>query len=359
MPGLWTLLGLVVLVAGGELVVRGAVAIAARVGVSPLVIGLTVVAFGTSSPELAVSLQSSLAGEADLAVGNVVGSNIANILLILGLASVFAPLDVSSQLVRWDVPLMIAVSIAFWILSANGVLSRGEGILLFASLLAYVAWSVRASRRETRLVQAEFEAEYGEPAAVGKPNLPVKVVVLTLGLAMLVVGSDWLVDGASRIATLLGVSELVIGLTIVAIGTSMPEVVTSLVATWKGERDIAVGNVVGSNLFNILCVLGLSAAVSPQGIAVNQVAIGFDIPVMTVVAAACLPIFFSGHRLSRGEGTAFLAYFAAYLAYRALMSVQSPATEPFKRVMVTIILPLTGLAILIGVLREAVRRKRN
>jgi cation:H+ antiporter len=304
--------GFVTLVFGAELLVRGASRLAAALGISPLVIGLTVVAFGTSSPELAVSVQSAFRGSADIALGNVIGSNIFNVLLILGLSALITPLVVHQQLVRLDVPLMIGLSVLLLLFSLDGRIGRLDGGLLFLGLVAYIWYGIRQSRKEGRQVQQEYDQEYG-PAKDGKPLR--NVVLVVMGLGLLVLGSDWLVAGAVSLARLFQVSDLVIGLTIVAAGTSMPEVATSVMAALKKERDIAVGNVVGSNIFNIMGVLGISAFVAPQGINVSASALAFDIPVMVVVALATLPIFFTGNLIARWEGGLFLFYYVAYMAY--------------------------------------------
>lgn len=284
---------------------------AAVLRIPPLVIGLTVVAFGTSAPELGVSLQAAFSGASDVAVGNVVGSNIFNVLLILGISSLVTPLVVSSQLIRFDVPLMIGVSCLAWALASDGMISRIDGIILFSVLIVYLVICLRTARRESKAVKDEFAAEYAK-ADETPTRLPLQFVLIAVGLICLGFGSKWLVSGAVAVATSFGVSELVIGLTIVAAGTSLPEVVTSVVASIRGERDIAVGNVVGSNIFNLACVLGLTGILSPGGIPVSPDAIRFDIPIMCLVAAACLPIFFTGSRISRSEGIVFLIGFVAY-----------------------------------------------
>lgn len=338
-------LGLVILVLGAEALVRGASRLAVDFGVSPLVVGLTVVAFGTSAPEMAVSVRSAFASQAgaDIAIGNVVGSNIFNVLLILGLSSIVAPLLVSQQLVRRDVPIMIMISALLYAMAADGTVNRFEGALLFAGVLAYTGFAIIQSRRESRQVQAEYEAEFG-----GKNGSVLWNIGLILaGLAMLVLGSRWLVQGAVTIATSLGVSDLVIGLTIVAAGTSLPEVATSVMASLKGERDIAVGNVVGSNIFNILAVLGLSALVAPSGVKVAPEALNFDIPVMMAVAAACLPVFFTGYVISRWEGLVFLGYYAAYTAWLILNAGQYQGLPLFSAAILYFAGPLTALTLMV------------
>jgi cation:H+ antiporter len=343
--------GLAILVCGGELLVRGASQLAAILRISPLVIGLTVVAFGTSAPELAVSVQAAISGRTDLAVGNVVGSNIFNVLFILGVSALMVPLVVSSQLIRRDVPLMIIVSVLVFAFGWDGQLSRMEGIGMFAGIIAYTWWCVRQSRKESSALQAEFSQTWSQPE-----SSPQKVILdcalIAVGLAMLGVGSQLLTDGAVQIAAGLGVSELIIGLTIVAAGTSLPEVVTSIVAAARGQRDIAVGNVVGSNIFNILCVLGLSSAISPTGIAVDSAALEFDIPVMIAVAVACLPIFFTGHTISRWEGGVFLFYYAAYTTYLVLNANGHHLTHALRDVMIFFVIPLTVITLAIGVARS-------
>lgn len=346
--------GFVLLALGGEWLVRGASRLAAAARISPLVIGLTVVAFGTSSPELAVTLQSSFAGEADLAVGNVVGSNIFNILFILGLSSLIVPLAVSSQLIRRDVPLMILASVLLLLLGMDGSIGRYDGLLLFGGLVAYTAWSIRESRREGLKAKPAEEADDAEATKAGRHVL-VQVGWIIVGLGVLALGSRWLTDGSVAIARLLGVSELVIGLTIVAVGTSLPEVAASVIASLRGERDIAVGNVVGSNVFNILCVLGLTALVAPHGIAVARAALRFDIPVMIAVAVATLPVVFTGHLISRWEGALLFAYYFVYVGYLVLDAIGA-GVMTFERVMLGFVLPLTVITLLIGVFR-AVRTK--
>jgi len=334
------------------MLVRGASRLAAAVGVSPLVIGLTVVAFGTSSPELAVSLVSAWTGQADIAVGNVVGSNIFNILVIIGLSALIVPLVVAQQLVRLDVPLMIGVSFLVLVLGRNGHIGRTEGALLFGLLVLYLVFLTRASRKESAEVQIEYAQEFGNSRFSPWGQRLFHLVLVVVGLVFLVIGSRWLVSGAVAIARLLGVSELIIGLTVVAGGTSLPEVATSVVAALRKERDIAVGNAVGSNIFNLLAVLGLAALVAPQGVAVSPAVRVFDFPVMIAVAAATLPIFFTGYRIARWEGALFLFYYGAYILYLFFNATQHDALRAYNRVMLWFVLPLTGITILVLAIRE-------
>ncbi|MDF2773712.1 MAG: Na+/Ca+ antiporter, CaCA family, partial [Geminicoccaceae bacterium] len=289
---LWTTVALfvvggVLLIGGAELLVRGASRVAIAAGISPLVVGLTVVAFGTSSPELAVTVGSAYAGQADVAVGNVVGSNIFNVLFVLGLSALVAPLVVAQRLVRLDVPIMIGASLMTVVLALDGRVGRLDGLALFAGVIAYTLFLIRQSRRETAAVREEYREAFGDGRKRASPLID--VVLILIGLALLVLGAQWLVEAAVDMATALGVSELVIGLTIVAAGTSLPEVATSVLATLRGERDIAVGNVVGSNIFNLLAVLGLGSLVAPEGVPVSPGALAFDMPVMVAVAVAALP----------------------------------------------------------------------
>jgi len=326
--------GLGLLAAGSELLVRGASRLAAALGISPLVIGLTVVAFGTSSPELAVSLKSALAGQADIAMGNVVGSNILNVLLILGLSALVAPLPIQRQLLRVDVPLMIGVSGLVLLLGLDGRIGRLDGLLLAAGLAGYLALSIRLGRREGGALAAAAAASGVAPAARRSREVALDAGLAVAGLVALVAGSRWLVDGAVALAVVLGADQLVIGLTVVAAGTSLPEVATSVTAARRGERDIAVGNVVGSNLFNLLAVLGLTSAAAPGGVAVARAALAFDLPVMLLVALVCLPVFFTGRRVARAEGALFLAGYVAYTVYLVLHASDHHAL-PLLRAAVT------------------------
>lgn len=353
------LIGFVLLIVGAEVLVRGASRLAAAVGISPLVIGLTVVAFGTSSPELAVSVQSALSGQADIALGNVVGSNIFNVLFILGISALILPLVVAQQLVRLDVPLMIGISVLTLLLGLDGRINRWEGAVLFAGIIAYTIFLVRQSRKETPEVKEEYAHEYGDGRSQGLRTWLVNIVFVLAGLALLVLGSRWLVDGAVVIARLLGVSELIIGLTIIAAGTSLPEVATSVIAALRGERDIAVGNVVGSNIFNLLAVLGLSSLLAPAGVGVSPAVLAFDIPVMIGVAIATLPIFFTGFRIARWEGALFLAYYVAYVLYLLLDATQHDTLTTYSTAMVFFILPLTAITLLTLVVREIRAHRRD
>lgn len=349
---IFLVLGLVLLVAGADLLVRGASRLALRFGISPLVVGLTVVAFGTSAPELAVSVQAGLEGQAGLAVGNIVGSNIFNVLMVLGLAALITPLLVSQQLVRIDVPLVVAASVLLWIMAFDGIISLFDGLLLTAGIIGYTVFAIQQSRKEGTAVQAEYEQEFGNEKSPWLARLPVQIALIIGGLALLVLGASWLVDSAVTIARALGVSEVIIGLTIVAAGTSLPELATSVVAALRGERDIAVGNVIGSCLFNLLGIIGIAALVTPGGLEVAASMIRFDIPVMVAVALACLPVFAAGHLIRRWQGALFLGYYLAYVLYLVLAATEHAALPAFSAAMLGFVLPLTVVTLIVLLVRQ-------
>jgi cation:H+ antiporter len=338
--------GLALLVAGASWLVRGGAGIAAVFGVSPLLIGLTIVAYGTSAPEMAVSVQAALNGSADVALGNVVGSNIFNVLFILGVSALIVPLGVAHDLLRRDIWVMIAASAATPMLARDGAVDRIEGAGLFLGVVLYTFWLIREARRDPHPDDGAQTKRLGIPACSA---------LILGGLAALVLGANWLVDAATETARLLGVSELVIGLTVVAAGTSLPEVATSIIAALRGERDIAVGNVVGSNIFNILAVLGVASMSSIGGVAVDPAAMRFDIPVMIAAAVACLPIFFTGGRIDRWEGALFLAAYAAYAAWLYLDTSNHDGRDAFRDAMLWFALPLTALTLGVS-LFQALRR---
>jgi cation:H+ antiporter len=361
----WYLMGgMITLVAGAEFLVRGATAMARLLRISPLVIGLTIVAYGTSTPELAVSVVATLRGSGDISLGNVVGSNICNVLLILGASALITPLIVHEKLIYFDVPLMVALTLGLFLVGYDGVIQRWEGILFCLGLVTYTTWLIVESRRRNSqpapspspvansdgvvpFDDTSPERAAATPSASKPLMLAWNVGLVLCGLALLILGSRWFVFGAESIARSFGLSDLVVGLTVVAIGTSLPELATSLMAALKGERDIAVGNVVGSNIFNILGVLGMAGVVAPHGMKVGPAALHFDIPVMLAVAVACLPIFFSGHRINRWEGGLFLGYYVAYVAYLVMASTEHDALPLFSGVMWWFVIPLTVVTLLV------------
>jgi cation:H+ antiporter len=351
----WFLLvvGLTVLTLGAELLVRGASRLALAMQISPLVVGLTIVAFGTSAPELVVSLESGFKGESDVALGNVLGSNILNVLLILGLSALIVPLVVSQQLIRLDVPLMVLASVAVGVMCIDGSIGRGDGLILVSALLVWNVWTVRKSRTESKEIAEEYAREFGGDldATTGRGRqIVINALILVLGGLMLVVGARVFLENAVSIARSLQVSELVIGLTLVAVGTSLPEIATSLVAALRGERDIAVGNVVGSNLFNLLCVLGVSSVVLGE-IPVADEVLRFDIPIMIAVAVGCMPVFFTGHRIERWEGGVFLFYYVVFTLDLTLAALESPWLSSLRTFIVWVAIPATVIAFAASQLR--------
>ena len=294
--------GFIILTVGAEALVRGASAVALRLGLTPLIIGLTIVAFGTSAPELAVSVKSAIAGNSGIALGNVIGSNIANIGLILAITALIRPIQVQSQIVKRDIPIMIAASLLFWGLLLDGELSFFDGALLLTLLFGYLGFSYVKSKNSGEVEEIE-----------AGPQSPVlSILFILVGISMLVGGGILFVNGAVDLAKTFGISEVIIGLTIVAIGTSMPELVTSVLAALKGQSDIAIGNVVGSNLFNILGILGVTAIVHPVSAAGLQ---NFDFLVMLVLALIIWPFAYTGMRIGRREGAILLASYLGYMGY--------------------------------------------
>lgn len=337
------LAGLAALVVGANSLVRGASKLALSFGISPLVVGLTIVAFGTSAPEMAVSTGAVLNGQTDIALGNVVGSNIFNVLFILGMSALIAPLIVNLQLIRQEVPIMIGAGFLLSALGLDGRISWFEGVLLLVLLLIYTVFLIVQSRRASQTNTAGYDAEL-QPAAAGAwdARWPAQAALILAGLALLVLGSDWLVQASVFFAKAMGVSDLVIGLTIVAAGTSMPEVATSVTAAYKGERDIAVGNVVGSCIFNILGCAGVAALASGTvGLPLAASLLTFDLWVMLAAFLACLPVFVSGREIARWEGVIFLGYYIAYVAYLVLSAQAHDALPAFSWVMMSFVFPLT------------------
>ena len=293
--------GFLILTIGAEALVRGASQIALRLGLTPLIIGLTIVAFGTSAPELAVSVKSAIAGNSGIALGNVIGSNIANIGLILGITALIRPIKIESQMVRRDIPIMIGASLLFWSLLLDGGLSFWDGTILFALLVAYLAFSYFTAEKQT-----------DDDVEDTKQSPMLSVLFIVIGISMLVGGGILFVDGAVAMAQSFGISEVIIGLTIVAIGTSMPELVTSIVAALKGQSDIAIGNVVGSNLFNILGILGVTALIHPI---VGSEISNLDWIAMIAFAVILLPFAYTGLRIGRREAALLVLGYLGYIGY--------------------------------------------
>lgn len=333
--------GFVALVVGAEWLVRGASSVASRLGIAPIVIGLTIVAFGTSAPEFAVSIGGAVSGNTDVALGNVVGSNTMNILLILGLSAAIGGLAIQQRLLKVDIPLLAGISIITYLLVLDDVVGRIEGAALFTGLIVYVLWLLRdALKSEPPSVEKEYATGVSEiEGAVATRPIPFQIGLIVVGFALLVIGSRLLVTAATDIAEALGVSDLIIGLTVVAAGTSLPELATSVMAAIRGERDIAVGNVVGSNVFNTLGVLGGSAVFASGGLPVSHEVIRLDFPVMLAATLVLLPICWNGFVIKRWEGLLLVAFYVAYVAYLVMDAGDSTAPELFRTAML-IVVPL-------------------
>lgn len=345
-------LGLASLVLGAELLVRGASRLGLAIGISPLVIGLTIVAFGTSSPEIAVSIKAALTDHQDIIIGTCIGSSIFNILFILGLSALVAPLVVTQQLVWYEVPIMIGAHLLLLAMCLDGKIDRLDALILLGGIVAYTIFAIRKGRQETKAIANEYEQALPKKMSGFKPLIIcTQLGFIITGLAFCILGAGWLLDSAVILARALGLSELVIAITIVAASTSLPEVATSVIATIRGERDIAIGNVVGSNIFNILGIIGLAGLIAPNGIAIAPSVLRFDLPVAIAACVACLPIFFTGHKISRWEGVLFLGYYAAYTTY-LIMSAKSHDSLPmFSMIMMWFVIPLTLLTIVIVLYR--------
>ena len=324
------------------MLVRCAVRIAANMKVRPLLIGLTVVALGSSAPQMTVSLQAAFNDTADIAVGSVIGSNIFNILVTLGLSALIIPLRVSRQLVRLDIPLMILASGLVFALALNKQLDRLDGVVLLGGLLIYLALLLRQSRHS-----GHHHASHDLPRTSWLHNL----LLMLAALGLLGLAGHLLLGAAVTLATELGLSERIIGLTIIAVSTSLPELATSLIAAFRGQREIAVGNVIGSNVFNLLGVLGLTALVAPTPLSVSPNALAFDLPVMLGVAALCLPVFYTGYRVTRGEGVLFLGLYLAYGLHVVSFTTGMPLAGKLEHLMLFFILPALLLFLLFSTLR--------
>lgn len=350
LPIIWFIAGLIALVGGAEILVRAVTKLAAQIGISKLLISLTVVALGTSAPELAISIQAGINGETDIMIGNIIGSNISNTLLILGLAALVIPIKVNISLIKIDTPIMIGATLLVFFFALNGFISFWECLALSLLLVIYMI----------------FLARQGGPDVVTPIKKPEKklsstiiyIALCIVGFILLIVGARWMIDSAIIFAEWAGVSELVIGLTVVAIGTSLPEVVVVLVAALKKERDIAVGSIIGSNILNLLLVLGVSGLFIDGAIPVQSVLLQFDIPVLIAASLLCIPIFYTGFRIERWEGGILLFFYLSYLFYLYLSNTGHSWLEGFTNLMIYFALPVIGLILFIVTLLEMKKRSR-
>lgn len=343
------------LIFGAELFLRSVDKFGAAWSVSPVVMGLTVVAFATGAPELAISLQAAVEGKADLVLGNIVGSNIANILLILGIAALVKPVHISQRIIKIDIPIVIGASVLLYVLAIDGTLSSLDGLIIVAALILYSLFTYSQIRKDRAINQQKEKSEVGEPVTTlfyGK-----YILLLLMGLLLIVIGSRFMVDAAVTMAEILGISELIIGLTIVSIGTSLPEVATSVSAVRHNDSDTAVANVMGSNLYNILLTLGFTILIAPGVLHVSADAIRFDLPFMTAVAIVILPLFWAGRKLGKVEAVGFLCYYGGYMGYLVLHAINSPYKETMEWAALWIIFPLTALYILLKCIRTLLSKK--
>lgn len=311
--------GLALLVIGAELLVRGASRVAIMLGISPMVIGLTIVSIGTSMPELAIGITASWQGSGGLVVGNVTGANLFVMLVVFGISALIRPLPLDLQILKLELPTIVLAAMMMMLLAWDGVLSRVDGLLMFLAGCLYTGALFAITSRSSRESQQEYLDEYGpELIPLAQRRWRGKVwyaAMLLVGIILTVLGADVLVDGAIRIATYFDVSTTVIGLTVVAFGTSAPELVTTIVATMKDDRDVAIGNLLGSSIYNILAILSLTCMFSPEGLPVEPHLLWFDLPLMAGVAIGAIPIFWTGHRISRLEGALGIAIYLAYLTW--------------------------------------------
>ena len=342
------LVGILLLFGGGELFVAGSSALALLLGIPQIVIGLTVVSLGTSAPELFVSLISTFQGGDAIAVSNVVGSNIFNALVVLGLSALVVPLRVKSRLVKRDVPLLLGVSMAVWGMASGGRLTWQAGLALLVGTAINIIWEMRTAGENPDEADDIDENDRATPA--------VAAAKLAGGLVLLVLGSQVLVKGATAAAIGLGVTETVIGLTIVSAGTSMPELVTSLVAAYRGKADLAIGNVVGSNLLNQLLILGVCGVFSGEGLLVDPLVISRDMPVMVLTTLALLPILWTRGVVSRLEGGILVGLYVLYMAEQVLSETLTTAQDEFRFVVLVVVLPLVLVFFVWQMLRWRMQR---
>ncbi len=366
--------GLIGLLVAGHFLVEGASGLGRRLGLSPTIVGLTIVAAGTSAPELAVVIEAATGGDGDLAMGSVIGSNIANILLVLGLAATFGAVRVSSRLVRIDIPVMIAVSGLFALLVLDGSLAREEGLFLVVGLVLFTGSTFLADRATSSTTPTVTSSDGIEPGSVtadspsqsdSQPDSqpesePVmrSLIEVLVGIPLLAGSARLVVLGAEDIAEAFGVPELIVGLTVVALGTSAPEIVTTIIAALGGQRDLAVGNAVGSNIYNILLVGGLGSVIAGT-IPVPDDAIELDLPIMIAVAVACLPLMAWNQMLARWKGFLFLGYYVAYLVFLGLEATGHRAKDPFTLIMGAFVIPLTVVTVATVIVASQRRAARS
>lgn len=349
-PIIWFIVGLAALIGGAEILVRAVTRLASILGISKLIIGLTVVAFGTSAPELAVSIQAGIDGQTDLMLGNIIGSNISNSLLILGIASLVIPIKVNVSIIKSDLPIMIGITMLVFYFALNGGISFWECLILSGLLITYLIYLARQGN--------PMSDEIPEKAEKKLSSSLLYLFICVIGFILLIMGARWMIESALIFAEMAGVSELVIGLTVVAVGTSMPEIVVVLIAALKKERDIAVGSIIGSNILNLLAVLGVSGLFIQGSIPVQEILLHFDIPILIAVSLLFLPIFYTGHRLTRWEGGILLFFYISYIFYLYLSSTQNDLLSNFSFWMAYLVIPVIIVLIFTNALLEWKKRIR-
>lgn len=333
--------GLVALVLGAQLLVKSSSTLAIHFGIPAIIIGVTIVAFATSAPEVAVSVDAVISNSSNIALGNVLGSNIANVLLIFGISALVSPISINRSIIRKEVPIMIISGVIVYLMALDGALQPLDGAILLLLFTGFSVYQIYQAKKETGAGSVEGEQ------VIREANPWLQGALLVLGLGLLIVGARLLVKSAVDIAEFWGISELIIGLTVIAIGTSLPEIATSVIASFEGKADLSVGNVVGSNIFNLLLVLGISSFFSADGIAVSSAALALDFPLMLAVFVACLPIFFTDFEISRWEGALFLAYYLAYMAYLILDTSYHKYLSIFSEIMLIFVAPITVITLLV------------
>lgn len=347
--------GLIMLSLGGDMLVRGAASLAERTGMSRMLIGLTIISIGTSAPEFAISAYASWLGKTDIALGNIIGSNIFNVLFALGFAAIITNLHIRRKTNMLDVPIMLGISVLAYVMSFTGMINRWHGLTLFAVFIGFNIFLIIYERKHPQ--EAAEIASETSTVLKKRLSIPMILILLLAGFALLTIGSKVLVKGAVDLARLMHLSELIISLTIVAIGTSLPEAITAIIAAMHDETDMAVGNIIGSNIVNISGVLGLSAILAPHGVPVAAEVLRFDFPVMLAASFACLPIFYTGHMVSRGEGFVLFAYYILFLGYVVLRAIQHPSLALYDDALLYFCAPLTILTACIYSYREHKLRK--
>ncbi len=330
--------GLIFLYFGGEFLVTGSSRAALVFKISPLIVGLTVISLGTSAPELAVSLEAAFRNNTSMALGNVIGSNLLNFLFILGLSALITPLKVNQQFIKREVPILLFATILTYLLALDGVLGRFDGLILSFMAFNYFLYIVRKGKKETKSVEKEY-AEYLGDTKTTSHSLIKNIFLTILGMGILVLGSHFFINASVSLAQHFGISDLVIGLTVVALGTSLPEMAASITAAMKGERDIAVGNIIGSNILNIFVVLGVSSAIAKNGILVGPEALSFNYPFLILSSLLIYPIFVTDSEISRSDGLLLVFIYSFYTIYLILEAKGSPSLEYFKNIIFYFVAP--------------------